>query len=190
MSKFVFKPYSSIFPELFLKEKERIAPHLNAVLSIEHVGSTAVPGLGGKGIIDIAIAVEKKDMDIASKQLQSLGYEYRPTFSTPDRYYFIIYLPDPEEEVRRYHIHLTYPECREWKDFIAFRDHLRSHPEEAGAYAEIKKKAVSQANQDGETYRKIKEPMFKKVLSTETDVWERKKTPCNQYLRWQYFPVS
>jgi|GEM_PF-5456308 len=45
-------------------------------------------------------------MESVSKQLQDLGYEFRPTFSTQERLYFIIYQSDPEEEIRRYHIHL------------------------------------------------------------------------------------
>jgi GrpB-like predicted nucleotidyltransferase (UPF0157 family) len=161
MKKYVFKPYSQIFPELFAKEKARIASHVTA-LAIEHIGSTAVPGLGGKGIIDIAIAVHQEDMDTASKELQSLGYEFRPTFSTQDRYYFRIYLPDREEGSRRYHVHLTHPENSEWKEFIAFRDDLRSHPEKAEEYAAIKRQAVAEANDDGARYRKLKEQMFKK----------------------------
>lgn len=164
MKKYVFKPYNKNFPELFRKEKERILSQVKTALAIEHVGSTAVPGLGGKGIIDIAIAVHKSDMNAVNKQLQSLGYEFRPTFSTPDRFYFIIFLPDTEEEVRRYHIHLTYPESREWKDLIEFRDYLKTHPAELEEYAELKRKAALEANQDGEKYRKIKDPMFKKIL--------------------------
>lgn len=73
MKKYVFKPYSNIFPELFQKEKERISSNLKELLVIEHVGSTAVPGLGGKGIIDSAIAVDKANMDSTSKELQYLG---------------------------------------------------------------------------------------------------------------------
>ncbi len=165
MKKYVFKPYAKIFPELFLKEKERIVSHVKAVLFIEHVGSTAVPNLGGKGIIDIAIAVHQRDMDAVSQQLQNLGYEFRPGFSTQERYYFIIYLPDPEEGQRRYHLHLTYPENSEWQRFIEFRDYLRSHPQEMEEYAEMKRQAALEANHNGEQYRKIKEPMFAKVSS-------------------------
>lgn len=165
MKKYVFRPYSAIFPELFNKEKGRIAPHLKKALSIEHVGSTAVPGLGGKGIIDIAIAVKKEDMEETSKEIQDLGYEFRPNFSTSDRFYYIIFLPDPEEEKRRYHLHLTYPESKEWKDLIQFRDYLRSHPQELQEYAELKKQAAMDANHEGEIYRKLKEPIFKKIRS-------------------------
>lgn len=165
MKKYVFRSYSKIFPELFQKERDRIASHINLRLVIEHIGSTAVPGLGGKGVIDIAIAVDKKHIESVSKQLQAIGYEFRPTFSTPDRLYFIIYLADPEEEHRRYHIHLTYPENSEWKDFLGFRDYLRSHSKEAKEYAELKEQATLEANGEGEKYRKLKEPIFKKINS-------------------------
>ena len=165
MKKYIFNHYSKIFPELFQKEKERIRLSIHIPLTIEHVGSTAVPGLGGKGIIDIAIAVDRQNLELVSTQLQTLGYEFRPQFSTPDRHYFITFLPDPEEENRRYHIHLTYPENEEWNNFLGFRDYLIHHPEDAQEYAEIKRKAALEANQDGEMYRKLKEPIFKKVHS-------------------------
>ena len=165
MNKYAFKPYSAVFPKLFSKEKARIAAHLPSSTSIEHVGSTAIPGLGGKGIIDIAIAIDKTDMEKVKSALQGLGYEFRPSFSTSDRFYFIIYLPDPEEGSRRYHIHLTYPSSKEWKELIGFRDYLLAHPEAVAEYASLKKQAASAANQDGNLYRKMKEPMFQKVQS-------------------------
>lgn len=160
--KYVYKPYSKIFPDLFQKEKKRISSSLNA-LAIEHVGSTAIPNLGGKGIIDIAISVSKEEMKSASNILQKLGYEFRPAFSTPDRFYFITYLSDPEEGSRRYHIHLTYPSSNEWKELIGFRDYLRAHPESVEEYANLKKHAATIANQDGHQYRKMKEPIFQKI---------------------------
>lgn len=165
MKKYIFKPYNDLFPSLFNMEKERIAFRLPQDALIEHVGSTAVPGLGGKGIIDIAIAVDKHFMDSSKTALQELGYEFRPSFSTPDRFYFIIYLPDPEEGRRRYHIHLTYPESKEWRELIDFRDYLLSSPETIQEYAELKKTAALEADQDGEKYRKIKAPIFEKIYS-------------------------
>lgn len=168
MKKYVFKPYSKIFPELFEREKERIISHIKQNLPIEHVGSTAIPNLDGKGIIDIAIAVHKKEMDSIVRQLQELGYEFRPIGSTSDRLYFRADLPDAEEGIRRYHIHLTDPASKDWKDLIAFRDYLRSHPKEAKKYADLKKKAAIEANEDGAKYRKLKEPLFKKILAKIT----------------------
>lgn len=164
MKKYVFKPYSKIFPQLFDAEKKRIAGIIGTTAIIEHVGSTAVPGLGGKGIIDIAIAVDKKDLEIISRQLRDLDYEYRPAFSSSDRLYFIAHLPDPEEETRRYHVHLTYHENPEWKRFIGFRDYLKSHPGVSKEYAEIKREAAMDANHDGEKYRKFKESIIQKIV--------------------------
>ena len=167
--KYVFKPYNPIFPTLFEKEKSRIAAHLGRAVAIEHIGSTAVPGLGGKGIIDIAIAVDRNEIENVSKKIQEIGYEFRPNFSTPDRFYFVAIRPDPEEGERRYHIHLTYPENSEWKDLIFVRDYLRAHPEEAREYEELKKKAASEANQEGEKYRAIKNPLIRKILQKHQD---------------------
>lgn len=72
-------------------------------------------------------------------------------------------MPDPEEEIRRYHVHLTYPENTEWKEFLTFRDYLREHPEALQEYAKMKQQAAQEANHEGERYRKLKNPMFEKV---------------------------
>jgi len=162
--KYVFKPYSSSFPELFEKEKQRIASQIKGV-SIEHIGSTAIPNLGGKGIIDIAVATKSEQIPIVSEQIQSLGYEFRPHWSTPERLYFKLTLPDSEEGTRSYHLHLMFLEAKEWKEMLVFRDYLRSHPKEAQEYAELKQKAVQEADEDGAKYRKLKGPIFKKILN-------------------------
>jgi GrpB-like predicted nucleotidyltransferase (UPF0157 family) len=161
MKKYVFKPYNPIFPELFHQEQIRIASSIQSILAIEHVGSTAVSNLGGKGIIDIAIAANRKDWELVSEQLQKLGYEFRPNFSTADRIYFVIFLPDPEEGTRRYHVHLTDLESSDWKGLIGFRDYLRTHREQREEYATIKKQAALESHENGELYRKLKEPIFK-----------------------------
>lgn len=164
MKKYVFKVYNPSFPTLFENEKKRILSHIDVAMPIEHVGSTAVPGLGGKGIIDIAIAASREDIEHVSQLLQEMGYVLQPKYSTPERLYFNADLPDPEEKTRRYHIHLTYQKSSEWKNFIAFRDRLRSHPAEAKEYGALKEKAAADANGEGEKYRKLKEPMIQKVL--------------------------
>ena len=167
--KYVFKLYQTIFPHLFEREKERIAALCQTALQIEHVGSTAVPGLGGKGIIDIAIGVKPERFEEIIQRLKTIGYEYRPLFSTASRAYLVIELPDPLEDMRRYHVHLTDPAGEEWKDLLGFRDFLRANPEEAQEYAEIKKRAVLEANQDGDTYRRLKEQMYQRY---------RRSRPC------------
>ena len=163
MKKYVFKPYNKKFPALFEKEKGRITSHVES-LTIEHVGSTAIPNLGGKGIIDIAIGVSEKEIDSVSKKLQSLGYEFRPIHSTPERLFFRIDLPDADEGIRRYHVHLMGLGNQEWKNLLSFRDYMKNHPEEAQKYSDLKKKAAEEVNEDGSKYRELKDPLFKEIL--------------------------
>lgn len=166
MKKYVYKPYDPLFIELFQKEKERISAHVPHILAIEHVGSTAVPGLGGKGIIDIAIGVDKSSVEAVSKELIRLGYEFRANGSTEDRLFFRIDLPDLKEPVRRYHVHLTAHQSSIWKELVGFRDYLIAHSNELQQYAEMKKLAASSANGNGEAYRKLKDPFIQKALQS------------------------
>lgn len=165
MKKYEFKPYNKKYAELFKKEKDRILGHCEGITLIEHVGSTAVPGLGGKGIIDIAIASPKETIENVSQSLQDLGYEFRSVWSTLERLYFIIYLEDSNsKEPQRYHIHLMTPESCELKEMISFRNYLLSHPEEMHLYAELKRKAAEEAKGDGVKYRAYKLPLIKDML--------------------------
>lgn len=170
MKKYSFKPYNILFPSLFEIEKRRISCRIKINAKIEHIGSTAIPHLGGKGIIDIAIGVSKEDFDIASEQIQTLGYELRKVWSTPDRYFFRQDLPDPEQDTRRYHIHLMIFESNDWQEMIFFRDYLRNHPAEAREYGELKKKAAEEVNEDGVKYREMKDPFFKKILKRKNEI--------------------
>lgn len=163
--KYIFKPYTELFDQLFLQEKARLLDELKDVsFSIQHVGSTAVPGLGGKGIIDIALAVRKKDIQNASHKLADLGYIFHKSASTEERLFFYIDLPDIKEKIRRYHLHVTFPESIEWKTLLAFRDYLKAHPEAAEEYAALKKKSVDEVNENGALYREKKLPFFQKIL--------------------------
>jgi GrpB-like predicted nucleotidyltransferase (UPF0157 family) len=164
MKKYVFKPYSARFPTLFLAEKARISERISECIDIQHVGSTAVPGLGGKGIIDIAIAIDPSDTHKVSAKLQELGYEFRKNGSTEERLFFRADLPDEEESKRRYHVHLTFPDSKECKNLLLFRDYLRAHPNVAKEYAKLKKEAAELANENGPEYRRLKAHIFKQIL--------------------------
>jgi GrpB-like predicted nucleotidyltransferase (UPF0157 family) len=166
LSKYVFKLYSKIFPGLFLAEKKRISSCMQEDVQIEHIGSTSVPGLGGKDIIDMAISSEKKDKVLL--KLRELGYGFYPEFSTESRLFLKTDRPDPEETMRTYHIHLMSPESEELQDMLFFREYLKSNPEEAKIYAEIKKRASVEAHENGTLYRKLKEPFMREILQKRT----------------------
>jgi len=61
---------------------------------------------------------------------------------------------------------LTYPSSKEWKEWIGFRDYLRTHPEAVEEYTNIKKQAAKMANEDGEKYRKMKEPIIQTIIES------------------------
>jgi GrpB-like predicted nucleotidyltransferase (UPF0157 family) len=164
MSKYVFKPYNSIFPELFEKEKKRLSKHLTGNYQIEHIGSTAIPGLGGKGIIDIYVVCPKEKIERISEEVLKSGYEHRPRVSEDQHVFHRIDLPDPIEGIRRYHIHISFPDAKDFKQAIAFRDYLRQHPKEIDIYEQAKKKAAIEANQDKDRYMAIKTPAILELL--------------------------
>lgn len=164
MNKYVFHEYDSIYPKLFRKEAERLKNFLTGRYTIEHFGSTAVPGLGGKGIIDIYVATAKDAVQNIFEEVQEAGYEFRPKAGTEERFFFQNSLFDPIDGEIKYHLHLTDSGNPSFKKDIVFRDYLISHPEDCEKYARIKRKAARYANNDKDKYMRIKEPAIQEIL--------------------------
>jgi len=170
--KYVFRPYNNDYPELFTKEKARLQSKLGTGPRIEHIGSTAVPGLGGKGVIDILLIAPKTDWQSTSSKLTSLGYEYKKKDAEreEEKLFFMTHLPDRELGDRIYHVHLTYPQSSEVRNSVGFRDFLRSNPDKLKEYEEIKKSAAKAAqnlttkDEMRDTYGKIKQDFIEKII--------------------------
>ena len=166
MKKFIFKEYDPKFPDLFQKEVKRFQSVLKDSPDIEHIGSTSVLGLGGKGVIDIAIsALSVKKMNEYKNKLVGIGYAFSKEDSTPDRLFLWQDLPYREDGKQRFHVHIILKSSREWRQVLEFRNFLRNNPEYQKKYADMKKRAAKLANGDQEIYKKIKEPLIKKILS-------------------------
>lgn len=170
------------YDESWVRSYEVEAAHLRRVfgsmlVQIEHVGSTAVPGLVAKPIIDILAAVTSWDgFDGAAERLCALGYEYTPFPDTTDPR---VFRKGPAEgvQLRTHHLHVTAAGSSCWRRILAFRDHLRAHPNEAAAYARLKQKLVGQfANQpDRYTDAKtefVRDTEVKAGLPRSTDRWK------------------
>lgn len=143
-------------------EKKRLRTVLGNSAKIEHIGSTAIAGLGGKGIIDIVIGVLKSKIAWSKKDLEEVGYEFREKASYPERLFFrrdYLY----KNRKRRIHVHLVEFESRDWKEMVGFRNYLLKHLEAVDKYVEIKKEAVKKAQGKGEIYRKHKEKFIKSI---------------------------
>ncbi len=168
--KYAFRKYSHEYPKMFRLEKARIKRFF-PYADIEHIGSTAVPNLGGKGIIDIAISVPKNKASRTSLVLQQAGYEFRSKGGDKERKFFQRSIKQNGRE-RRIHVHLTDSNSKSWKKAIALRDYLRKHAEAAIEYAKIKKEAAAHAKGSGKRYMKHKKEFLRK-LNMKAMAWLR-----------------
>ena len=157
--------YNPRWPALYEEEKSRILGLIgDKVVAIEHVGSTAVPGLGAKPIIDITIAVHRlADAEECIELLLTIGYEYKPPdrVGIPERRFFDKGPPGAST----YHIHMVELTSDFWERHLLFRDFLRAHPEVAEQYYELKKGLAAKYGEDREGYTEGKTSFIEGVVA-------------------------
>jgi len=163
MRKYIFRRYNPEYRAFFTAEKKKITKALGSTARIEHVGSTAIPDLGGKGILDIIVGVSKSKFAESKKKLEEAGYEFREKASYPERLFFRIDYPYKNRK-RRIHIHLVKFNGQNWKEMISLRNYLLKHPEVVEQYVKIKKEGVKKALSDGKKYRKYKKEFVDSIL--------------------------
>jgi GrpB-like predicted nucleotidyltransferase (UPF0157 family) len=153
-------PYDFEWAQLYAAEKLLLTRAIGAVvLDIQHVGSTAIPGMLAKPIIDIGIAVEDFDRARACiSPLQSLGYKFRGENGIPRRHYF------EKGDPRAFHVHINEVTSRAWEDQVIFRDYLITHPEVASEYAALKTSLAALYPGDRDAYLEGKAPFIQRAL--------------------------
>ena len=155
--------YDDRWPDLFDAEAARIVGAVTSAglppLAIEHVGSTAVPGLAAKPILDLAAG---RPPDILSRTyipiLESLGYIYRGDGGLPGREFF------RRGMLRSHHIHLVELGGTHWSRYLRFRDALRADPALRDAYADLKRVLAVQFPRDREAYIAGKADFVERVV--------------------------
>jgi len=158
----LIEPYDPAWPGRFKAERELIAAAIEPWLSgpIEHIGSTAVPGLAAKPVIDIMAAVRGlEESRPALEVLQGLSYCYAPY-----RDDVMHWLCKPSPESRTHHLHLVPFESRLWVDRLAFRDVLRNNATIANEYAALKRRLAQLHAHDREAYTQAKGAFIARVL--------------------------
>lgn len=158
-------PYDPAWPARFASEAARLRAALGDVaVAIEHVGSTAVPGLAGKPVLDVAIAVASETAaDACIAPLAASGYEYRgPHGDDPRRRYYV----RDAGGVRVAQIHLYVLPAAAWDEKLAFRDALRADPAMAAAYAAEKRRVAEAVGWDKRAYSVAKGPFVQRVLAS------------------------
>jgi len=156
----IISDYNPQWPILYEEEKSRILSVIgDKVVTIEHIGSTAVPGLGAKSIIDIMVGVHRLvDVEECINPLQSIGYEYFPPSEVgiPERRYF---------DRTGYHLHMVEVTSDFWERHLIFRYYLRTHPEMAQQYLKLKKDLADKYGTDRESYTDAKTSFIEQVVA-------------------------
>ncbi|MFH1270525.1 MAG: GrpB family protein, partial [Nanoarchaeota archaeon] len=132
LKKYSFNKHSEKYKQLFNKEKSKLGKQFSRA-KIEHVGSSSIIELGGKGIIDVAISVPKNQIQNAIKKLERNGYDFRPNGGDKERSFFQKIIKYKCNE-RRVHIQLTHSNSKTWKSMLAVRDYLRKNPKAIKEY--------------------------------------------------------
>ncbi len=153
--------YDATAPQLF-EEARGVLQNLLPDAEIHHVGSTSIPGLGGKGIIDIMVAIpDWKTKAQDGKKLVELGFAH----VHPEENGRIFMSRVGETVKNDVHLHLTYIGSTEYKKMLAFRDYLRSHPDEAENYQKQKHQWLKSASGHRQFYTASKNDYIAQILS-------------------------
>jgi GrpB-like predicted nucleotidyltransferase (UPF0157 family) len=154
-------PYDPIWPTLFQQERDHLWSCLprDLVRRVEHFGSTAVPGLAAKPIIDML--VEVADLEATKRRiaplLEAQGYDYfwRPSSGDSTPPFYAWFIKRDETGARTHHIHMVEAHFEHW-DRLLFRDYLVRHPDVARAYGELKERLAERHDRDRVAYTRAK----------------------------------
>lgn len=163
-NRIVISEYDPQWPAIYKEEVGRIlAVAGNTITAVEHIGSTSVPGLGAKPIIDIMAAVAQIDEAMALVEpLSALEYTYLPEYEEmiPERRFFRRGLESPS-----HHLHIVETTTDFWIDHLLFRDYLRSHRETAVEYEQIKRNLAARLGDDRAAFTVAKTLFIEPVLA-------------------------
>jgi GrpB-like predicted nucleotidyltransferase (UPF0157 family) len=176
-------PYSSEWAESFRSERHRLLEAAGSFIdAIEHIGSTSVPGLDAKPIIDVMIGVtEERLFDMAGEErapiygapvtaagsaehcrmvqaITALGYTYHGEHGISGRLFF------QKAPVRDAHLHLVRREGEFWRINLLFRDYLRTHGDVAAEYAALKRELAERHRNEREAYTRAKAHFIESVI--------------------------
>ncbi len=162
-------PYTPEWDSIFKAEAELITRALSeALVDIHHIGSTSIPGIVAKSIVDILPVVKDiHDVDRLTPSLEALAYEARGEFGIPGRRFFMKRLNGR----RTFNVHIFEKGHPDIERHLRFRDYMRTHPEEADAYSELKKSLIIQFPDNMEQYCWGKED-FIKAIEAKAFLWQ------------------
>ncbi|MFC0031833.1 GrpB family protein [Micromonospora chaiyaphumensis] len=165
----VVVPYDPAWPERFTVEQRLLSEALPAALSIEHIGSTSIPGCAAKPIIDIQMAVPDVDAVVADlRPLELLGYVYRPTAFPEDRDH--LFFAKDTAGKRTHHLHVFHVTSSVPEANRVFRAYVAANPDAARRYEVAKRRAAERCPDSRAQYGAAKEEAMTQ-LSAEARRW-------------------
>jgi GrpB-like predicted nucleotidyltransferase (UPF0157 family) len=155
-------PYDPQWPREFEREADEVRDALGAtLLAIHHIGSTSIPGIHAKPVIDmLAVVADLAQLDARSDEMRRLGYQAMGEFGIAGRRYF---RRDDAAGRRTHQLHAFADGSPHVTRHLAFRDFLRAHPEPARAYGELKRKLAAARPDDIEAYMDGKDALIKEM---------------------------
>jgi GrpB-like predicted nucleotidyltransferase (UPF0157 family) len=162
----VVSDHDPAWTAMFEQERALVLDALGPiVVTVEHVGSTAVPGLAAKPIIDLLVGVRSlaEARSHCVEPMRALHYRYMAEYETwlPGEMLFRKGPPGPWT----HHVHLMEPTCPRWEEFTLVRDYLRRHQEVASAYADLKRALALVFGDDIAGYRNAKAPFIEAIMA-------------------------
>lgn len=155
-----YHPYEGNLPVVFEEIKNIIRTKLPHV-HVEHVGSSSIPGVGGRNVIDMAIAAQEADQVVIKNQLCDLGFQ-----DSPFEHYLPLLVGAFDFRGKEYAIllYVVQPDSDVYQGWIMFRDHMRVHPEDAQAYDQVKRQNIAAGLGEGGRYQEAKTPFLVSMM--------------------------
>jgi GrpB-like predicted nucleotidyltransferase (UPF0157 family) len=165
---FEYKKFSSNYNRRFEQMRKAILKLASNELAIEHIGSTSVVGLGGKGIVDISVGIKKwNEAKELLKILKKLGFKH---FHDVENHSLFVSTRSRCED-GDFHIHISRVGTKRYMRTIAFRDYLRKNPKVVRKYAKMKMEAFNKSKGNRDMYKKLKNQWFLK-LAEKSRLWD------------------
>lgn len=161
----VVVPYDPAWPDWFAQVAAFVAPALVGTGgTIAHVGSTAVPGLAAKPVIDIDVIVDRPRFPHARARLEEIGYLHQGDQGITDREAFKLTDPRAKQALPPHHLYVCMSDAAELRRHLLFRDYLRAHAADAQAYARLKCRLADRFRDDRDGYTEAKGPFIRQVM--------------------------
>ena len=162
MSEVKVLPHDPRWRDAFEAEAQQVAAALGEnVLAVHHIGSTAIPDIYAKPVVDLLVEVRDiTGVDGRSSAMESLGYEVMGEYGIPGRRYF---RKDTPEGIRTHHLHAFEAGSAEVERHLAFRDYMLAHPGDAQRYSELKRRLAEEHPQDLDGYMDGKDGFIREM---------------------------